>query len=310
MIFISSIHSLIFFHHFCISHSWGKMWSAYALTGIRPTLACDVPNHQWRVAQGRWGEAGGWRRWVRESSWDARLEHGAPSGTAPQYSPKCSQLCSHPSLTQNTELPGWQSLVSPPPRAECWTWYAIPNSAAFDFAKRVTLLRFWDLVRRHTDWQKICPVTHSHYSLPCNGGVIQQACPASKKFVTLTLTGKKHWHKVLSTKKRVIWQEKYPQTDDTLAHCLMSFRCTLHYTKALKAILLQPVLKLASSEHLFRWFSFTLREWGPRSSRSTQHASLSASPKTCFIYLSINTKSIFTHSGWAVVRNSGILPLA
>ncbi len=113
MIFISSIHSLIFFHHFCITHSWGKMWSAYALTGIRPTLAA-VPNHQWRVAQGRWGEAGGWRRWVRESSWDARLEHGAPSGTAPQYSPKCSQLCSHPSLTQNTELPGWQSLVCVP----------------------------------------------------------------------------------------------------------------------------------------------------------------------------------------------------
>lgn len=116
---------------------------------------------------GMWHRGGGGMRWVRESSWDARLEHGAPSGPAPQFSPKFSRLCFHPSLTQNTALPGWQCLVCfPPPRAECWTWYAIPTSAAFDDAKRVTLLRFGF-------WQRICPAI----SL-CH--VIQQTCPGSK----------------------------------------------------------------------------------------------------------------------------------
>ncbi len=283
----------------CLCAHWH---TTYTSRRAKPSVACGT------------GAVGGGRR-LEEMG--AREQLGCQTGARctiwygpPIFSQMFSALLSPLLNTKHRTARLAKPCVSPPPRAECWTWYAIPNSAAFDFANRVTLLRFWDLVRRHTDWQKICPVTHSHYSLPCNGGVIQQACPESKKFVTLTLTGKKHWHRVLSTKKRVIWQEKYPETDDTLAHCLMSFRCTLHYTKALKVILLQPVLELASSEHLFRWFSFTLREWGPRSSRSTQHASLSASPKTCFIFLSINTKSIFTHSGWAVVRNSGILPLA
>lgn len=166
---------------------------------------------------GVWHRGGGGMRWVRESSWDARLEHGAPSGTAPQFSPKFSRLCFHPSLTQNTELPGWQSRVCfPPPRAECWTWYAIPTGAAFDDAKRVTLLRFWI-------WRRICPVI----SL-CH--VIQQTCPGSKScHVDLNSTQQK------KNLKRIIWRAKYPEADDTLAHCLVSFWCTLRYRKALKS---------------------------------------------------------------------------
>lgn len=210
---------------------------------------------------GVWHRGGGGMRWVRESSWDARLEHGAPSGTAPQFSPKFSRLCFHPSLTQNTELPGWQSRVCfPPPRAECWTWYAIPTGAAFDNAKRVTLLRFWI-------WRRICPVI----SL-CH--VIQQTCPGSKScHIDLNSTQQKKPRKGSfdgrNIQRRMIhW---------LIVWCLSD---VLYVTeRRWKVILLQSVLELASSEHLFRWFCFTLREWGPRSSRSTQHASLSASPK-------------------------------
>lgn len=84
-----------------------------------------------------WGEGGGGGEghleMVRESSWDARLDRGAPSGSDAHLSPNFSALLS-PSPTQNAMffwlfcffpliLPGWQVSSFSHQHAKAWhTW--------------------------------------------------------------------------------------------------------------------------------------------------------------------------------------------